>query len=103
EARAAARRAMGGLTQARDAYRDQVTIPVVDAIRQDVRYALRGMRHNPTFSVVVVLTLAVGIGANTAVFSVVNSVLLKPLPYPRAEELVSLRQGAPGATGSASA
>ena len=56
------------------------------------------MRHNLTFTVVVVLTLALGIGANTAVFSVLNSVLLKPLSYPRAEELVALRQIAPGAT-----
>ena len=94
---------MGGLTQVQDAYRDQLTIPVLDTLWQDIRHAVRAMRHSPTFTVVVVLTLAVGIGANTAVFSVVNSILLKPLPYPRAEELVALRQGAPGATGSASA
>ena len=100
EARAAARRAMGGLTQVQDAYRDQLTIPVIDTLWQDVRYALRAMRHNLTFTVVVVLTLALGIGANTAVFSVLNSVLLKPLSYPRAEELVALRQIAPGAGGS---
>ena len=99
DARAAARRAMGGLTQVQDAYRDQLTIPVIDALWQDVRYALRAMRHNLTFTVVVVLTLALGIGANTAVFSVLNSVLLKPLSYPRAEELVALRQIAPGARG----
>jgi predicted permease len=102
DARAAARRAMGGLTHVRDAYRDQLSIPVVDTIWQDTRYALRAMRHNLTFTVVVVLTLALGIGANTAVFSVLNSVLLKPLSYPRAEELVALRHTAPGATGSTS-
>ncbi|MET0212891.1 MAG: permease prefix domain 1-containing protein, partial [Vicinamibacterales bacterium] len=95
EARAAARRAMGGLTQVQDAYRDQLTIPVIDALWQDVRYAFRAMRRNLTFTVVVVLTLAVGIGANAAVFSVLNSVLLKPLSYPRAEKLVALRQIAP--------
>ena len=57
------------------------------------------MRHNLTFTVVVVLTLAVGIGANTAVFSVLNSVLLKPLSYPRSDELIALRHVAPGAGG----
>ena len=91
DARAAARRAMGGLTQARDAYRDQLTIPVLDTLWQDVRYALRAMRHNLTFTVVVVVTLAFGIGANTAVFGVLDSVLLKPLSYPRSEQLVALR------------
>ena len=94
---------MGGLTQVQDAYRDQLT----DSCRstrsgRTFGTPLRAMRHNLTFTVVVVLTLALGIGANTAVFSVVNSVLLKPLSYPRAEELVALRQIAPGAAGSAS-
>jgi hypothetical protein len=89
EARAAARRAMGGLTQVQDAYRDQLTVPVLEPLWQDVRYGCRAMRHNLTFTVVVVLTLALGIGANTAVFTVINSILLKPLPYPQAEELVA--------------
>jgi predicted permease len=78
------------------------TTEFLASLGRDVRYSLRVMRHNPTFTVVVVLTLALGIGANTAVFSVVNSVLLRPLPYPRAEELVALRQIAPGAEGLAS-
>ena len=99
EARAAARRAMGGLAQVRDAYRDQTTTPMIDALWQDVRYGCRAMRHNLTFTAVVVLTLALGIGANTAVFSVLNGVLLKPLSYPQPEELVALRQIAPGAPG----
>jgi len=101
DARAAARRAMGGLTQVRDAYRDQLTIPVIEPLWLDTRYTLRALRRNPTFTVVVVLTLAVGIGANTAVFSVINSVLLKPLSYPRSEELVALRHVARGAESSA--
>ena len=103
DARATARRAMGGLTQVQENYRDQLTIPVIDSLWHDVRYAGRVMHHNLTFTVVVVLTLALGIGANTAVFSVLNSVLLKPLPYPRSEELVVLRQIALGVTGSAGA
>jgi predicted permease len=78
-------------------------IGFLDSLGLDLLYALRVIRHNLTFTVVVVLTLALGIGANTAVFSVLNSVLLKPLSYPRAEELVALRQIAPGAAGSASA
>ncbi len=101
EARAAARRAMGGVTQIQDAYRDQLRIPVVDAIRQDVRHAARAMRRNATFTVVVVSTLAIGIGANTTVFSVLNSVLLRPLAYPKADELVALKLSAPGAPGLA--
>src|SRR6476619_385237 len=76
------------------------TLEFLDALSRDLRYGGRAMRRNPTFTVVVVLTLAVGIGANTAVFSVLNSVLLKPLSYPRSEELMALRHVAPGAGGS---
>ena len=78
------------------------TLEFLDALSRDLRYGGRAMRRNPTFTVVVVLTLAVGIGANTAVFSVFDSVLLKPLSYPRAEELAALRQTAPGVAGSTS-
>ena len=97
EARAAARRAMGGLTQVQDAYRDQLTVPVLETLWQDVRYGWRAMRHNVTYTAVVVLTLALGIGANTAVFGVIDHILLEPLPYPQAEELVAFRQIATGA------
>src|SRR4029434_5523507 len=78
------------------------TLQFLDALSRDLRYGGRAMRRNPTFTVVVVLTLAVGIRAHTAVFSVLDSVLLKPLSYPRAEELVALRQIAPGVAGSSS-
>ena len=75
-----------------------------DGIGQELRYAWRMLRrrHNLAFTAIVVLTLALGIGANATVFSVLDTVLLKPLPYPMAEELVALRQVAPGAQGSAS-
>src|SRR3982751_3923502 len=59
----------------------------------DLRYAIRAFLKTPAFTTVVLLTLALGIGVNTAMFSVVNAVLLEPLPYPRAEELVRVRRG----------
>jgi predicted permease len=77
------------------------TIAFLDTLTRDVRYGLRVLRLNPMFTVVALLTIAIGIGANTAVFSVVNSVLLKPLPYPKSEELVGVWQTAPGAAGLA--
>src|SRR5262245_58161071 len=73
-----------------------------DSVGRDLQYAFRALRRNRTVTVVVLLTLALSIGANTAVFSVVDGVLVKPLPYPHAEQLVALRQTAPGTAGSGS-
>jgi hypothetical protein len=72
------------------------TIGVVEALGRDLRLALRGMRRRPGFTLAVVLTLALGIGANTAIFGVVDAVLIRPLPYPNADELVSVEHVAPG-------
>jgi putative ABC transport system permease protein len=72
---------------------------MVDTFLNDLRYAARSLRKSPGFTAVVVLTLALGIGANTVIFSVVRSVLLRPLPYPDSERLVWLSERGPDWTG----
>ncbi len=73
----------------------------MNTLLQDVRFAWRGMRSRPGFSVVIVLTLAIGIGATTAVFSIVQAVLLRSLPYPEADRLVYIWSGIAGSIASA--
>lgn len=91
-ARRAARVEVGGLEQVKEEIRDQLAGAVLEHFFQDARYGLRMAARNPTFAGVVILTLAIGIGATTAVFSVVDAVLLNPLPFPRADRIVTLWQ-----------
>jgi predicted permease len=102
EARQAALRAFGNPTLLEERSREVWQWPRLESVLADVRFAFRRLRKSPGFAVTVLLTLAIGIGANTAVFSVVSCVLLKPLPYPDADQLVSLSLNAPGAEGLAS-
>jgi putative ABC transport system permease protein len=90
EARRQALIRLGGAEQARQAYRDRATLPCIENLLRDVRYALRGFRRNQAFTVTVILTLALGIGATTAVFSVVDRILFRALPYAHADRLVSI-------------
>ncbi len=99
EARASAHRQFGNPTLIRERARDAWTFPRFETFLQDLRYGLRGIRHSPGFALVIILTLALGIGANTAIFSVVDTVLLKPLPYPAAERLVWLGESTAKAEG----
>src|SRR5271155_434770 len=101
EAAHVARKEFGNVSLAEENGREVWRWLSLENFLGDVRYGLRMLRHNPVFTAVGLLTIAIGIGANAAVFSVVNSVLLKPLNYPKAEELVSLHQIAPGASGLA--
>ena len=92
EARYRALREMGAIEARKEECRDARGLALVDSLRQDVTYALRALRKSPGFSAVAILSLAIGIGANTTIFTFVNAVLLEPLPYPGSERLVTLTE-----------
>jgi predicted permease len=101
EAEQAGRRAFGNSTLLEERSREVWQMPLVESLGTDLKLVFRRLGKSPGFAATVILTLAIGIGANTAVFSVLNSVLFKPLPYPEAEQLVAVHLTAPGATGLA--
>ena len=91
-ARVAARQLFGGVEGIKDDVRDTWLTRLVETGVQDARYSLRGLRKHAGYTIAVIVTMALGIGANSAIFSVVNAVLLQPLPYTRGDDMVLLRQ-----------
>jgi putative ABC transport system permease protein len=87
---------LGGLEQTKQAYRERNTIPFIEALLSDVRYALRQLIRSPGFTMTAILLITIGIGANAAIFTLVDFVLVRPLPFPEPERLVKVWEKHPG-------
>lgn len=103
EAHRQAMMSSGGLTMAVESVRDRRSLPFVETLLTDIRYGARGLRRNPGFTSIAIVTLALGIGANSAIFSVVSAVVLRPLPYGNADRIVSVASTRNAQSGAVSA
>ena len=103
EARRDALRQFGGIEQMKEAHRDDRSVRWIENLIKDVRYGLASLRREPVFAIVAIAVLALGIGANTAVFSIVDAVLLKPLPFPNPERIVRMWESTPTGVNSTTA
>ena len=96
EARRAANRTVGSLSLIKDECREARAVNFVETFAHDLRYSFRMLWRSPLFTLIALITLSIGIGATSAIFSVVNGVVLKPLPYPHSDELITVNHSAPG-------
>src|ERR1700723_2290849 len=99
EARREARRGFGGIEQMKEDHRDQRSVRWVENLWRDVRYGMASLARDPGFAAVTIGLLALGIGANTAMFSIVDAVMLKPLPFPEPERMVRVWESTPQGSG----